>query len=112
MKKLITVSAFLLVTLFATGIASAGVSFGVSFPPVAIGASVVAAPSPGYYRIRILIGATATDRDTIDITATALDTARILRPGLLCHRVWVPGYWQRVWTGYGWQRIWHRGYYR
>jgi hypothetical protein len=49
MKKLATVSAFLLVILFTTGMASAGVYFGFSFPPVVIGSPAVAAPYPVNY---------------------------------------------------------------
>ena len=92
MKKLVTISAFLLVILFTTGIASAGVYFGFSFPPIVIGSPAVVALASSLLS-HITYGNYG------------------YGPGYYGNRVWAPGYWERVWTGYGWQRIWHRGYW-
>lgn len=92
MKKLVTFSAFLLVILLTTGIASAGVYFGFSFPPIVIGSPAVVASPPAYYP------------DHYGNYGYG--------PGYYGNRVWAPGYWERVWTGYGWHRIWHRGYWQ
>ena len=97
MKKLATISAFLLVLLFTTGIASAGVYLGFSFPPVVIGPPAVAAPPPAYY--------------PYSNPYRYYGYGPGYGPGYYGYRVWVPGYWDRVWTGYGWERVWHRGYW-
>jgi hypothetical protein len=112
MKKLVTISAFLLAVLLTTGIASAGVSVGVSFPPVAIGASVVAAPSPGYYPYSYPYRSYGYGPGYYRHYGYGPEYGPgYYGQGYYGHRVWVPGYWGRVWTGYGWQRIWHRGYW-
>ena len=90
MKKLLwIISGFLLVFLFTTGIAPAGVSFRFFLPPVVIGPPAVAAPPPAYHSYPYGYYGYG--------------------PGY--GRVWAPGYWDRVWTGYGWQRVWHRGHW-
>jgi hypothetical protein len=79
MKKGLWISAFLLVFLFTTGIASARVSFGFFLPPVVIGPPVIAPPPPAYYAYPY----------------------GYYGYGPAYGRVWVPGYWERVWTAYG-----------
>ena len=90
MKKLLLISAFLLVVLSTTGIASARVSFRFFLPPLVIGPPVVAAPPSAYPYPYGYYG---------------------YGPGYYGDRVWVPGYWDRAWTGYGWQRVWHPGHW-
>ena len=96
MKKLVMISAFLLAILFTTGIASAGVSFGFSFPPIVIGSPAVGVPAPAYYPYHHGYYGYGPG---------------YYGQGYYGNRAWAPGYWERVWTAYGWQRIWHRGYW-
>ena len=93
MKKTLWISAFMLVFLFTTGIASSGVSFRffLPIPPVVIGPPVVAALPPAYYPYPYGYYGYG--------------------PGYYGNRVWVPGYWDRAWTGNGWQQVWHPGHW-
>ncbi len=88
MKKLTLISAFLLVFLLTTGIASARVSFGFNIP-FYFGPPAYPYPSYGYYGPGYYGPA----------------------PGYSGYRVWVPGYWTREWTGYAWARVWRPGHW-
>jgi hypothetical protein len=103
MKRLVTIIGFLLVFFFTTGVASAGVSFGFSFPPVAIGSPVISALAPAYSPYSYPYRSYGYGPGYYRYYGYG--------PGYYGQRVWVPGYWERVWIAYGWERIWHPGYW-
>jgi len=85
MKKILLLSALLLVFALTTGTASARVfiGFGPPWPPVVVGPPVVTAPPPAYYPYPYAY----------------------YGPGFYGYRAWFPGYWG------GWGRAWHRGHW-
>jgi len=87
MKKIILLSALLLVFALTTGTASARVfiGFGPPWAPVVVGPPVVAAPPPAYYPYSYPYA--------------------YYGPGYYGYRGWFPGYWG------GWGRAWHRGHW-
>jgi hypothetical protein len=92
MKKIILMSAVLLVFFLTTGIASAHrVFFGFGFFP-----SVIVAPPPA-----IVVPPPAYYPYPYDYYS----------PGYYGYRVWVPGYWDTIWADRGWKRVWHPGHW-
>jgi hypothetical protein len=90
MKKVLFITAVVLVFFLTTGIASARVFFRFGFfPPAVIGPPVVVAPPPAYYPY----------------------PDGYYGPGYYGYRAWVPGYWDNIWTSYGWEKVWHPGHW-
>ena len=94
MKKMILMSALLLVFFLTGGIASAHrVFFGFRFiPPVIVAPSpaIVVPPSPpAYYPYPY----------------------DYYGPNYNGYRAWMPGYWDTIWTNRGWERVWIPGHW-
>ena len=97
MKKILLLSALLLVFALTTGTASARVfiGFGPPWPPAVVGPPVVTAPPPAYYPYPYPYA--------------------YYGPGYYGYygyRVWVPGYRGFGWTNHRWGRVWYPGHWR
>ncbi len=92
MKKVLLISALLLVFFVTAGTASAHRAFfGFGFfPPVIVAPppAVVVSP-PAYYPYPY----------------------DYYGPGYHGYRVWMPGYWDTIWTDRGWERVWIPGHW-
>ncbi len=97
MKKLTLVGVFLIASLLTAGVASAGVSFGFSFPFYVGAPAYYPYPAYGYYGPGVSV---------------YYGPGPYYGPYYGGYRVWVPGYWGRAWTGHGWVRSWHGGHWR